>query len=470
MKNLPLILEKERSTPVRKRVDVVVGGGGLGGVSAAISAARLGMKTLLVERNSFPGGVGTAGLCCSVNNSMFTGERKLMIKGNPLEFTGKLAETPNGPGASWRNHKGHVIYDVEQAKLALTELLEENGVEYLLETQVVDVIKENNTLKGILIESKSGREAILADAVIDATGDADLAVLSGAPYFKSTPEKTSASFVFRVGGVDVDAFVDYFVQNPSEYQEELDVDWTLKEALAQYKENGTFLFPHGGGYHLQVVQKGLERGEYPTAIGGHKKIDALQMHGIRSLGVVHMVTGFVDTSALDIGSLSREITNGRRMAFAVTDYFKKHIPGFANAYVAQTADDMGIRYSRWIDGEFVFTREMKNSPFRCKDSIGREVVVGGRKGEGMFAAPIMREDYCQIPLSCLIPKEIDGLIMGSGRSASTDAPILRGMVSTMLLGQGAGVAAAISVKSGVAIRNIDIDALQEALRAQGVEV
>ena len=469
MDNQTFITEKDRTTRIRACADVIIAGGGLGGVSAAVAAARAGAKVILVERNSFPGGVGTAGLCCSVNNAMFTGTWKLMTKGNPLEFTDKLAERA-GPGASWRKHKGHVIYDVEMAKLVLTDFLEENGIDYLLETQVVDVIKEGNTLKGVIIESKSGREALMADAVVDATGDADVVVLSGAPYSQSTPEKTSASFCFRIGGVDVDAYVDYFIQNPSEYKNEQDVDWTLEEAVAQYRENGTFLFPHFGGYDLQVVQRGIQSGEFPKTIGGHSKTDALQMHAIRSLGVVHIVTGFVDTSALDIASLSREITNGRRLAFAVTEYFKKYLPGFENAFVDQTADDMGIRYSRWIDGEFVFTREMKNSPFRCNDSIGREVVNIGRKGEGFAAAPIRGEDFCQIPYACLLPKDVDGLIMGAGRSVSADSPILRGMVSTMLIGQGAGVAAAISSKSGARLRDIDITALHKELERQGVDL
>lgn len=462
------VKEKRRDIKVRAQADVLVAGGGLAGVSAAIAAAKAGAKVILVERNSFPGGVGTAGLCCSIANGYYTGNRKLVVKGNPYDIANRLAEQ-SGPGLSWHNHKGHVIFDVEKAKLVLSELLEEQKIEYLLETQVTDTIMEGNTLRGIFVESKSGREALLADAIVDATGDADLAVRSGAPYFQAKEGQGEASLCFRIANVDVDAFVDYFVRHPSEYTDKLDVNWTLEDALAQYHENGTFLFPHGGGYRLQVVQKGLESGEYARQFGGHTQTDALQMHAIRSLGVVHLVTGFVNLSALDIGQISREITNGRRMAFAVTEYFKIHMPGFSHAYVSQVASNMGIRQSRWIDAEAYYTQQQRYSPYRCSDAIGREV-VSRKNGTDMFAAPIFQEEYSQIPYGCMVPKKIDGLVIGSGRSINTEGAFMRGMLSTMLIGQAAGVAAAVSIQANTTLRGAPMDLVQTELRRQGVDI
>ena len=121
------VIEPSRETPVRDEVDVLVVGGGLGGVSAAVAAARAGARTLLVERNGFPGGVATAGLCCSVHNRFYTPSHELIVKGNALEFVDALAEA-GGPSSHWHDHKGHIIYDVERGKLVLIELLERAGV------------------------------------------------------------------------------------------------------------------------------------------------------------------------------------------------------------------------------------------------------------------------------------------------------------------------------------------------------
>ena len=470
------IIEKEKRVPVRAKAEVIVAGGGLAGVAAAVASARAGAKTILIERNSFPGGVATAGMCCSVFNCFYTPGHELIVKGLPLEIVDRLAADGGGPGKVWHDHKGHIIYDVEKAKLVLAELLEEAGVDYLFETQISDTIIKDDVLQGVIIESKSGREAVLAGAVVDATGDADVAVRCGAPYFMKQPgdDHGAASFVFRVGGVDVDAFVDYFRQNPSEYPEGMDVDWTLGEALLQYEKTGTFLFPHGGGIQMKAIQKGVENGSYPLSSGAHTNLNALQMHAIRSLGVVHMITGFVDVSGLDVSVIGRSVTDGRRMAFTVCDYFRANIPGFEQAYVSQTADDLGIRISRWIDGGFVFTPEMKSTPSRCPDSIGRAVVERHfvkHGGKGAWSVQAFDEAYYQIPYRCLLPRGVDGLIMGAGRSVSAANPaLLRVMVTTMTVGQGAGIAAAISAKSGIPLRSIDTDLLQAELLCQGVDL
>lgn len=122
-KNYAYVKEAARSIPIRKDVDVLVVGGGLAGVSAAVAAARTGAKTLLIERNGFPGGVATAGMCCSVFNCFYTPSHELIVKGNALEFVDELARA-EGPGSGWHNHKGHIIFDIERGKLTLIELLE----------------------------------------------------------------------------------------------------------------------------------------------------------------------------------------------------------------------------------------------------------------------------------------------------------------------------------------------------------
>jgi hypothetical protein len=462
----------ERAIPVREAVDVLVAGGGLGGVSAAVAAARAGAKTLLIERNGFPGGVATAGMCCSVFNCLYTPSHELVVRGNSLEFVEALADA-GGPRRRWHEHKGHIIYDIERAKLVLTELLESAGASYLFDTMAAEVLMEGRRIRGLIIESKSGREAIVAKAVVDATGDADVAHLAGAPV-RAIGETVRArhSYCFRVGNVDVDRFVQYFIDHPGQYPPYMDVDWTFEEALKQYQETGTLLFPHGGGYQMELLKQGLESGEYKQSLGVHDSLPALQMHAIRDLGIVHMITGFCEIDDLDIAKITRAMTDGRRMAFHVTEYFRKHVPGFERAFVIGTADDLGMRATRWIEGEFDFTPEMKSEGARFEDAIGRGVVQRDiRKNEapGAWSCQTFADATFDIPYRCLVPRKVEGLLMGAGRSVSQSNPLLlRVMALTMVVGQGAGVAAAVAAEDDFTPREVDVARVQAELKRQGV--
>ena len=151
------VIQSERSIPVLDSVDVLVAGGGLGGIAAAIASARAGARTLLVERNGFVGGVATAGMCCSIFNCFYTREGRLGTTGVALEVADALADA-TGYGRRWRTHKGHVIYDLEQAKLALERLLAGSGAETMLQTVVSDVVLQGRRLCGVILETKSIRE------------------------------------------------------------------------------------------------------------------------------------------------------------------------------------------------------------------------------------------------------------------------------------------------------------------------
>jgi hypothetical protein len=232
-------------------------------------------------------------MCCSVFNCLFTRDRTLAVRGIPLEVTDLLAES-GGPGISWRKHKGHVIYDIELAKLSLDKLAKNNGIQLLLETMVTDVIKEkeNGRLTGVRFIGKGGPGIISAKAVVDATGDADVAYMAGAPLNIIPWDGFSrSSYCFRMGNVNIDRFVDYFRHNPEQYPELMDIEWSLAEVLAQYDDNGTFLFPHGGGMQTDIFKRGIESGELKQSVGVYDTMDATQMHGIRSTGVMHIVTG-----------------------------------------------------------------------------------------------------------------------------------------------------------------------------------
>ena len=467
------VVEPVRRTRVRDEYDVVVCGGGLGGTAAAVASARAGARTLLVERNSFLGGVATAGMCCSIFNCYYTGDepRRLGTAGIAVEVADAMGEAM-GYGRAWHAHKGHIIYDIERGKLVLQELVERAGVDQLLQAWTADATVEDGAVRGVIVESKSGREAIRAKVVVDATGDSDIAAMAGAPVRVQATGRHS--LCFRLGNVDVDAFVGFFRRNPDQFPEYMDVDWSLSEALAQYDECGTFLFPHGGGMQMDAFKRARADGELPPTIGIQDTTDACQMHALRQTGVVHVVTGFTHFDGLDAGRISRSVLDGRRMAFTVTEVYRRYIPGFANAFIAGTAANLGIRTSRYLDGDFVFTADMMQPGVRQPDAVGRFVGFTHElkhPGSNAWRSQVCHSDSSDLPYRCLLPHGIHGLLMGAGRSISTDNPsLLRVMVHTMVVGQAAGAAAATSARSGLSPHDVDIADVQDALRRQGVSL
>jgi hypothetical protein len=275
-----------------------------------------------------------------------------------------------------------------------------------------------------------------------------------------------------LGNVDIDGFVSYFRQHPAEYPEQMDVDWTLAEALQQYAECGTFLFPHGGGMQMAAFRRAREDGALPPAIGLHDTTDACQMHLLRRNRTAHVITGFARFDGLDPERLSRSVVDGRRMAFRVAEVYRRYIPGFAEAFVCGVAANLGVRFSRRIEGQALLTRTLTAPGTRAADAIGRCVSyshVTKHPGKGAWSAQVMGEGTFDVPLGCLVPKGVDGLVIGAGRSASTEEFwLLRVMVTTMVVGQGAGVTAAVCARTGAVPRVADLAKVQTELRRQGV--
>jgi ribulose 1,5-bisphosphate synthetase/thiazole synthase len=478
--------EAAREIPVLGEYDVVVCGGGLGGTAATLAAARAGAKTLLIERNSSLGGVATAGMCCSIFNCYYTGTepRRLRTSGIAVEIADALAEA-TGYGLQWRRHKGHIIYDIEQAKLVLQELVERSGAETLLQTWVGGTIVEDGSVRGVIVETKSGRQAIRAKVVVDATGDADVAARAGAPLHAR--ESGLHSLCFRLGNVDVDAFVDHFRQHPDQFPAYMDVDWSVDEALAQYDECGTFLFPHGGGIQLEAFHRAKADGALPATVGIQDTTDACQMHALRQrrrdadavcganavcgAGIVHVITGFTRFDGLDAQLITRSVQDGRRMAFMITKVFRDYVPGFSDAFVVGTAANLGVRVSRYLDGEFSFAASMMQAGVRHADAVGRFVGydnVVKHPGPNAWGSQVCHADSSDLPYRCLLPRGVEGLLVGAGRSISADNPwLLRVMAHTMVVGQAAGGAAAVSARTGVPPRQVDVSEVQAELRRQG---
>jgi len=438
--------------------DVIVAGGGLAGVCAATAAARTGARTLLVEKAPYAGGIATASMEPSICNYFRNQAGEFVLGGCPRELIDRMV-AKDAVSENWWRHRGHIIFDVERGKLAMDEMVEDAGADILYDTLVVGAMLDGNRVTGLQVANRSGVQAIRAGCVVDATGDDDVAAYAGASLNVGT---VPHSFVFRLGNVDLDQLVGYIRENPSEHHTDRDVGLSHEDAMRFYEDTGTCLFHHFAAKHMKLVQDPIARGEYSEKWGRFYHMDAFQMHGIRASRTLVVNTGFFDLDIPDGRELSQWLREGRKMAHHVADFVRAHFPGCEDSFVLATADAPGLRRTRWLKTEFTYTRELYDTGPTFDDAVGRGVVMTQR--------PMLPTDKTfDIPLRCLLPENIEGLIIGSGRGASCDpAELLRVMPITMAVGQGAGVAAAVASGSGALPREVDIAAVQSALAKQGV--
>jgi hypothetical protein len=453
------VTEPKREIPVVEEVDVVVAGGGISGVAAAISAAREDVDVLLVERNGFLGGVATAGLMSSMGNGFFAEGGNLVVRGVALEILERLVEM-KGTSKGWRSPLVPKIpFDPEIFKLLLLEMAREEKVKLYLHTFVASVVMEGNELKGLIIESKSGREAVLGSVVIDATGDADVAAKAGAPVIYEPPG--SSSLEFRMGNVDLQRTYEFFRENSERYPSDVDAPRSFEKFERNWLENGFFYYPHGGGRRegsnlYILVEKAIENGEFSREMGLITGLDAFGMDGLRLNQTVIINSNFARIDDLDVREASEAEIEARRCCFYVAEFLRKYVPGFEEAFIIETAVDLGVRYTRRIIGEYTLTRGEVEAGARFSDVIG----VGSM---GFPGRPY------EIPYRCILPKATENLIVASGKSVSTDPRgLLRGMTTCIVLGQAAGVAAATSIERGVKPRRLDVRELQSSLLDQDV--
>ena len=193
-----------KEIPVRSTCDVVVAGAGMAGIAAAVSAARSGLRTTLVEYFGGPGGIPTTGALCAINGQEWQGSP--VVSGFLEEIETRCKNASDAPGRL-------LTFNNETLKKVLLEVLTEASVDTLFYTQVIDAIRTNNRITHLLTASKSGTEALQGALFVDATGDADLAAMAGCPFEKGRASDglmQSASLVFHADGVDDSRVIDYF--------------------------------------------------------------------------------------------------------------------------------------------------------------------------------------------------------------------------------------------------------------------
>ncbi len=454
------VREPARDIKVWREVDVVVVGGGPGGVSAAISAARSGAKTVLIERYGHLGGMATGGLVNIIPNlSDITGKQHIygltMELLNRLDKRGATSYTKKKDRGSadkktvdsyldanlgWfyvrKDLAGqqHVLYsavvDPEILKTELNDMVLGAGSELLLHSWGTQVIMENNAVKGVFFESKSGRQAILGKVIIDATGDGDLFVAAGAEFDNVCDNKRRTAwlaFVWWMTNINLRKFDKFKASQPEKHKE-------LMQELGKL-----------GGYPFFF--KGILKNQ-PNTVWYH----SMQPQPQR-------------TDAMDVEQLTKIDVEARRRAIITHDFMKKYMPGFEKAFIMLTAPQLGTQGGRRIIGEYTLSEKDLESDEIFEDTIA--VLANNDYGDISNNHPTL----C-VPYRCLVPKSVDGLLV-AGRafsSADTINETFNIIPHCIAYGQAAGTAAALAVKAGIEPRKVDYKALRTNLVKQGVNL
>lgn len=441
---------------MNKRFDVIVLGGGTGGVIAAIAAARGGASTLVIEKNGHLGGTAVTGLPFL---GIFDGRDQRVNAGIAKELVERM-EAENGSldgcfGATWmdKSYRFSITpYEQEAYKYAAQEMLMEAGAQVLFHTFVSGVYMDADRLQGVEVVNKSGTSLYTASVFIDCTGDADIAYHCGAPMIEKR-HKQNASMLFRLGGVNTERVYEAMRNG---------------DGITGWNEwhNRVLIGPKldtdkPGPIHMAGHFVGL-KGEEVTFTAISIISDQLYINATRTVGVD-------GTSAED---LSMAEVSERRHVHELVTALRQNVPGMENCYLLYTAP-VGIRESRNIQGDYVLTKEDVLSAKQFEDSVSRgayPIDIHDPNGGRTQFQFIKDGGSYSIPYRCFLPVGVSNLLV-AGRCLSATHEAMgtaRIMGAVMAQGQAAGTAAAMAAKHGGATRKVDIQALQQKLTEDGM--
>ena len=466
---MKVIEESSRSIPVMAETDVLVIGGGPAGLSAAIAASREGVNTIIVDRYGCFGGVITQTMIGTIAwyryaKTIDAGgiakefERQAKELGGTINVFGNLKNKEmiaemEKEGLMVNGEPTYEILDTEIFKYVADKMVLDAGIKPILHCYAVDALMEENTIKGVITESKSGRQAIIAKRVIDCTGDADIAYKAGAPYRKNPKnELMEVTVNFGCSGINIGKFLMYIYINRGSIG-----DWGETSG----KEEDSF-----STYLVEPFNKAREAGEIPNDV----KIESFWTNytdagEITSFNGIHM-TNIDCTDVLDL--TQAEIEGRKRVIWAIKA-LKKYTPGFKKARLRTIGSSLGTRESRKIIGVYNITENDIKRQARFKDSIG--ICPEFIDGYGIAIMPTTGR-YFHVPYRITVPLKVENLLV-AGRCVAGDKishAATRQMVCCAVTGQGAGMAAAMSIKDNNTCRRVDISAVQEVLRKQGVRI
>ncbi len=466
--------------------DVVVVGGGTSGVSAAIASARTGANTLLIERLGALGGQlnisGPPGFAYAHFFNMlgeqviggFMGEThtRLLNEGHALPHI----------RPEFRGSYSFSYVDPDWWGLMIFEMMTENNVNLLLHSLAVDVLKEGDAVRGVIVENTSGRQVVIGKVIIDCTGEGDLSVRAGAPYDILPREQLQPHTIsFTADGVDWDKALSYIKENPDEFSFERFLinpflNWTKEQLLERIKniEDITELGEIMGYYSLRDAA--LAKGEWHEYSGVGFFLTPREGGVIQAL--FQHSSQVPNCDPTDVRDLTYGEIECRRQIVIAWKFIRKYMPGFENAYITRLCPELRIRESGRVIGDYILTTQDVLESRKFKDVIGKSAFPAG--GHHVATTDTLTSTQTtggyprdggshDIPYRCLVPKNVENMLV-AGKAISTDRDAYhRFLQQTMVTGQAAGVAAALCAKKNITPRQLeeDVSELQNILVKQG---
>jgi tRNA U34 5-carboxymethylaminomethyl modifying enzyme MnmG/GidA len=442
--------------------DVAVIGGGPGGLSSAIAAAREGMKVILVERTAVLGGNAASGLCIL---GYLDAHKRKALGGLAQEYLEKLKEMDGTLGPSFCPvHNAITPISAEAFKCLAVRLCGEAGVQLLFNCDLTEVQVENDRIKAVTVYGKCTDIEIHARIFVDGTGDGDLAYMAGAEYLSGQDETglmQPASLTFNIAGFNLEKFYDYLEKHPE--------DLGIKEKYAQ-------------GYDLKFFREnpghcliGLTEMFKKAKAAGDLDIPRDQFIYIKTANEQFLTintTRVINIDATDPFQLSKGIEEGYRQIENLARFMRKYLPGFENIALASISPIMGIRETRHFIGKKRLTKDMLPAYSARKEN---DIIalcaynVDLHSGNGVNVDLYKIDEPFGIPYGCLVPKRIKGLFLG-GRTLSMDGytfAAARVMGPLIACGEAIGVAASMAVKKSLEPSEVDVGELRKVLIAHG---